>query len=88
MNTLSAQEIKRRGISAVDKSLKSGAVHIIKNNQPLYVVLSEKQYNELIQSEESAYLKRLKTSLNEVHAGKINTYKSAASLIKKMGLDD
>ncbi|HLA50796.1 MAG TPA: prevent-host-death protein, partial [Thermodesulfobacteriota bacterium] len=32
MNTLSAQEIKRKGISAVDEVLKEGPVHIIKNN--------------------------------------------------------
>ena len=34
MNTLAAQEIKRKGISAVDEVLKEGPVHIIKNNQP------------------------------------------------------
>ncbi len=34
MNLLSAQEIKRRGISAVDEALSRGLVHIIKNNVP------------------------------------------------------
>jgi len=34
MNTVPAQEIKRRGISIVDEILKDGAVHVIKNNQP------------------------------------------------------
>ncbi|MDP1958076.1 MAG: hypothetical protein Q8J75_07855, partial [Rhodocyclaceae bacterium] len=37
MNTLPAQEIKRRGISAVDALIETGDVHIIKNNQPQYV---------------------------------------------------
>ena len=33
MNTISAQEIKRRGISALDELLKDGPVHVIKNNR-------------------------------------------------------
>ena len=41
MNTITAQEIKRRGISAVDDALRKGPVHIIKNNKPSYVVLAE-----------------------------------------------
>jgi len=44
MTLMPAQEIKRRGISAVDEALALGPVHIIKNNQPLYVVLSEAAY--------------------------------------------
>ena len=44
MTLMAAQEIKRRGISAVDEALANGPVHIIKNNQPQYVVLSEAAY--------------------------------------------
>jgi PHD/YefM family antitoxin component YafN of YafNO toxin-antitoxin module len=87
MNSLSAQEIKRRGITAVDEALKNGAVHIIKNNQPQYVVLSEAQYHDLIQSEEEAYLSRIQASLKDVQAGKVTKHKSAADLIKKLALD-
>jgi hypothetical protein len=46
MNTIPAQEIKRRGIGAVDDLIAKGAVHIIRNNQPQYVVLSEERYEE------------------------------------------
>ena len=38
MNSIPAKEIKRRGISAVDKLLKKGPVHVIKNNRPAYVI--------------------------------------------------
>jgi len=41
MVSISAQEIKRRGISAVDEALRNGPVHIIKNNRPRYVMLTE-----------------------------------------------
>lgn len=47
MNTVPASEIKRRGVAALDEALKSGPVHIIKNNRPRYVVLSEEAYQAL-----------------------------------------
>lgn len=48
MRTLSASEIKRRGIIAVEQMLPAGPVHIIKNNQLKFVVLSEEDYENLI----------------------------------------
>jgi PHD/YefM family antitoxin component YafN of YafNO toxin-antitoxin module len=49
MNSIPAQEIKRRGISALDELLKDGPVHVIKNNRPSYVVMSEDDYARLIE---------------------------------------
>ena len=49
MNTIPALEIKKRGISAVDDLLKDGPVHVIKNNRPLYVVMSQEDYARLIE---------------------------------------
>ncbi len=46
-NTISAQEIKRRGISAVDEALQRGPVHVIQRNRPRYVILSESEYQRL-----------------------------------------
>ena len=37
--TIPAQEIKRRGISALNAQLKNGPVWVIANNTPKYVVL-------------------------------------------------
>lgn len=50
MQTLSASEIKRRGIAAVEEYLPHGPVHIIKNNHLAYVVMSEHAYQELKRS--------------------------------------
>ncbi len=47
MNTLAAQEIKRRGVKAIELALKQGPVHIIKNNTPTCVVLTEAEYIRL-----------------------------------------
>ena len=44
MNAIPAQEIKRRGIAAVDDLIANGDVHVIRNNQPQYVVLSEARF--------------------------------------------
>ena len=37
--TMSAQEVKRRGMSALNELLKDGPVWVIANNTPKYVVL-------------------------------------------------
>ncbi len=52
MKSISDQEIKNKGIAAVDKALKDGPVCITKNNKPCYVVLTEKQYRELAEGKE------------------------------------
>ncbi len=59
MKTIPAQEIKRRGIAAVDDLLATGDVHVIKNNQPQYVVVSEVRYQELMEAHEEAYIARV-----------------------------
>jgi hypothetical protein len=38
MSVVPAQEIKRRGIAAVDEALAQGPVHIIRNNRARYAV--------------------------------------------------
>ena len=46
-STITAKEIKRRGISAVDEALRQGPVHVIQRNRPRYVILSEEDYQRL-----------------------------------------
>ncbi|MGD0587120.1 MAG: prevent-host-death protein, partial [Oryzomonas sp.] len=66
MNTIPAQEIKRRGIAAVDDLIANGDVHVIRNNLPQYVVLSEERYQELVAEANEAYLTRVRASLEDV----------------------
>ncbi|MBV9575513.1 MAG: type II toxin-antitoxin system Phd/YefM family antitoxin [Gammaproteobacteria bacterium] len=54
MHTIPALEIKRRGVAALEEALKKGPVHIIKNNRPACVVLSEEDYMALTQEKSSA----------------------------------
>ena len=47
MKSILEQEIKRRGISAVDALLDDGPVQVIKNNRPRYVVMSVDAYERM-----------------------------------------
>ncbi len=80
MITLPAQEVKRRGIGAVDKLLAKEPVHIIKNNRPMYVVLREEEYQTMM---EDLALARIEASEADVSAGRV--YKgSTADLMKEL----
>lgn len=68
MNTLAASEIKRRGIGAVDSLLAGGPVHIIKNNIPNYVVISEENYQQMLNDLAET---RLAASDADIKAGRV-----------------
>jgi PHD/YefM family antitoxin component YafN of YafNO toxin-antitoxin module len=87
MNTIPAQEIKRRGIAAVDAMITTGDVHVIRNNKPEYVVLSEARYQELVAEAEEAYVARVKASLEDVKAGRVRKFASVDELLKALDLD-
>jgi len=69
VNTIPALEIKRRGISIVDEQMESGPVHVIKNNRPQYVVMSEDRYQSMMEDMNEAWELRIKASLEEAVAG-------------------
>jgi len=68
MNMIAAQEVKRRGIAAVDELLTQGPVQIVKNNRPRYVVISEEEYEMLMTDLAEA---RLAASEADVKAGRV-----------------
>jgi PHD/YefM family antitoxin component YafN of YafNO toxin-antitoxin module len=82
--TISSQELKRRGISALDEQLASGPVHIILHNKPSYVVLAESSYTELINELAEA---RLAASENDVIHGRIKKG-SASQLMEELLKDE
>ena len=47
-NTLTAGEIKRRGMVAIEEGLRRGPVRLVKRNRTAAVVLSEEEYQRLI----------------------------------------
>ena len=88
MNAIPAQEIKRRGIAAVDDLIAKGDLHVIRNNQPQYVVLSEERYQDLIVAEQEAHYARVRASLEDIKGGKVKKFKSVADLLKALDADE
>lgn len=88
MNIIPAQEIKRRGIAAVDDVIAKGDVHVIRNNKPQYVVLSEERYQQLVAEAHEAYLVRVRASLEDVKEGRVQKFATAEDLLKALDADD
>lgn len=88
MNTIPAQEIKRRGIGAVDELFAKGAVQVVRNNQPQYVVLSQERYQDLLEDQKEAHAARLLASLEDLRAGRVQRFSSAEELIQALRLED
>ena len=88
MNVIAAQEIKRRGIAAVDDLIAKGDLHVIRNNRPHCVVLSEERYQELIAAEKEAYYARVHASLKDVKSGKVKSFKTVEDLLKALEADE
>ena len=61
-------------------------MHIIRNNRPEYVVLTEARYQEMLAEVNEAYLARAKESLKDYKDGRVK-HGSADELIKELGLD-
>jgi PHD/YefM family antitoxin component YafN of YafNO toxin-antitoxin module len=87
MNSIPAQEIKRRGISAVDEALRDGPVHIIKNNRPRYVVLTEATFAELRHVQQEMVRESLRLSLEDLEAGRTTRYDDADAVMRALALD-
>jgi PHD/YefM family antitoxin component YafN of YafNO toxin-antitoxin module len=83
MNTIPAQEIKRRGISAVDEALVQGPVHIVRNNLPQYVIISEKDYESILCDLAEA---RLAASEKDLQAGRVRRG-NVAKLLSELAKD-
>ena len=88
MNSIPAQEIKRRGLNAVDDLLEKGDVHVIRNNKPEYVVLTEERYQALVAEAEEAYLARVRASLEDVKDGRVKKFATAADLLRALDAED
>jgi PHD/YefM family antitoxin component YafN of YafNO toxin-antitoxin module len=88
MNTIPAQEIKRRGLKAVDDLLDKGDVHVIRNNKPEYVVLTEERYQALVAEAHEAYLARVRDSLEDVKNGRVEKFATADDLLHALDAED
>ena len=68
MATMPVQEIKRRGMSALNEQLANGPVWVISNNAPKYVVMSGEAYRQM---EDELSALRVQLSEADVRAGRV-----------------
>ncbi|MDA8164030.1 MAG: hypothetical protein M0017_03215 [Desulfobacteraceae bacterium] len=88
MNSIPAQEIKRRGIAAVDDLLIEGDVHVIRNNKPQYVVLTEDRYQALVAEANEACVARVRASLEDLKAGRVKRFTTADDLLQALDSEE
>ena len=86
MYTIPAQEIKRCGIGVVDELIAKGDVHVIRNNKPQYVIVSEVRYQALLEAEDEAYTARILASLEDLRTGRVQRG-TAAELLKELDME-
>lgn len=82
MQTVSASEVKHRGVAALESCLVNGPVHIVKNNRLLFVVLSESDYVRLCSIEPSKLQSGLDFMLHKPATG--NKTRSALDKLIKL----
>ena len=87
MQTIPASEIKRRGIGAVDEYLREGPVHVIRRDRPVYVILTEGHYRDLVEAQELATIMRVKASLEDYAAGRVRSG-TTADLMAEINRED
>ena len=91
INTIPAQQIKHRGITAVDDLLAHGPVHVVMRNEPRYVVMGEAQYADLLDQlrkmRHEVFVAGVMESTAQMEAGNVREYESAAALMAEL-LDD
>lgn len=84
--TMPAQEIKRRGISALNESLMKGPVWVVSNNEPKYVVMFAEDYRRM---EHDSFVNGCLASEEEYRRG-LGSRTTADELMSEItsGLDD
>jgi hypothetical protein len=83
---ISTTEIRRHGLSVVDKVLKRGPVHALKNNEPAYVIMAEDPFLELSDQYRNPYPSRICRSLKALK-GWLMRRVTALMLADELGLE-
>jgi len=82
VRTIPAREVKRRGIGAFDDELREGPLHVIKNDRPTYVIMTEEDYQDIMEDVDELSVIHVKESLADVAAGRVREV-TVEELMKK-----
>ena len=83
MFTMPVQEIKRRGMSALNDQLDDGPVCVISNNTPKYVVMYSDMFSQM---EDELSALRVALSEADIAGGRVSRG-SADDLMSELGRD-
>jgi PHD/YefM family antitoxin component YafN of YafNO toxin-antitoxin module len=61
-------------------------VHVLKNNEPTYVIMAEEQYRELAKRYRKSYVSRIRRSLKDLKQGRVRPL-TAQTLIDELHLE-
>jgi PHD/YefM family antitoxin component YafN of YafNO toxin-antitoxin module len=86
MRTIPAREVKRRGIGVVDEMIDEGPVHVIRNDRLTYVIMTEAQYEELVEARRELELANIREALEDLDSRRVRKV-TAQQLIEESGLD-
>ena len=83
MFAMPAQEVKRRGMSALNEQLADGPVYVISNNTPKYVVMFSEAFHQM---EDELSALRVQLSEADIRAGRV-TRGTADALMRELAED-
>ncbi len=84
MQIIAAQDIKKRGIAAVDALAEKGPVYVVSRNQPRYVILTVDRYVEMVEEINKATEARIALALEDYRAGRYTVYESADAYLAEV----
>lgn len=81
-HTIRAEEVAKRGLTALDPLLADGPVRVTVDQGPGYVVMSEALFEEWLDDRHEAYVARVQAALADVAAGRVERYESAEAMME------
>lgn len=84
MQIIAAQDIKKRGITAVDALAEKGPVYVVSRNRPRYVILTVDRYAEMVEEINEATEARIALALEDYRAGRYTVYESADAYLAEV----
>lgn len=71
IRTIPAREVNPRGIGVVDEVIGDGPVHVIRNDCPMYGIMTEAPYEELVEARREADITGIQEALEDVATGRV-----------------
>ncbi len=85
MRTISERELMRHGLSVVDEMIGDGPVLVLRDDGPMYVVMSVAHYEMMVEAQHEAEIAGIREALADVTARRVRRV-TAQQLIEESSL--